>query len=98
CNTVTNCTTLTALAEVTAKPLLSLTNSPDTSATFRTAANGSGPLRYQWTKNGAPINGATTNSYTIPSVTLIDAGTYCVIVSGPSSAVTNCATLTVQGN
>src|SRR5690606_18538535 len=38
---------------------------------------------YQWRKDGIPIPGATSATYTIPSVSLADAGDYDVIVNGP---------------
>src|SRR5262249_24003482 len=37
-------------------------------------------------------------TFTIPSVSSSDAGTYCVVVTGTCSSVTNCATLTVSTN
>ena len=63
--------------------------------TFTTIASGTGPFRYQWTFNGTPIEGAISNSYSIPSASTNNAGTYCVIVFGECGGVTNCATLQV---
>lgn len=37
---------------------------------------------YQWRKNSAPISGANNASFTIPVVTLSDAGTYDVLING----------------
>ncbi len=48
-------------------------------ATFSVNASGSG-LTYQWRKDGAEIAGATSATFTIPSVAARDAGTYDVIV------------------
>jgi hypothetical protein len=55
--------------------------------TFTVAAAGSSPLSYQWRLDGTPIAGATAASYTIPSVTLADAGTYTAAVRNASGEV-----------
>ncbi len=54
--------------------------------TLTVEAGGSGPRRYQWRKDGAPISGATQPLYTNPSVTEADAGVYDVLVSNPCGA------------
>ncbi|MEN3026821.1 MAG: choice-of-anchor V domain-containing protein [Chlorobiota bacterium] len=59
----------------------SLTVCAGQQAIFRVTATGAN-LRYQWRKNGTPIPGATTATYTISSVQLADSGLYDVIVSG----------------
>jgi hypothetical protein len=65
------------------------------SVVFSVGASGS-PRSYFWRKNGSVIAGAIQATYTIPSVTLADAGTYSVIVSNSLGAVTSAnATLTV---
>lgn len=67
-------------------------------ATFSVTATGSAPLSYQWRKGVVNISGATSATYTIPSVTTGDAGTYSVVVSNSAGNVTsNDATLTVTG-
>lgn len=65
-------------------------------ATFTIAASGSG-LSYQWQLNGSDISGATSDSYTTPTLTLADNGNnYRCVVSNTSGSVTsNDATLTV---
>ncbi|HXJ71791.1 MAG TPA: hypothetical protein VNM37_03020, partial [Candidatus Dormibacteraeota bacterium] len=72
------------------------------SASFGTSAVGAPPFSYQWTHNGVNLPGATTASWSVPSVSASDAGTYCVIVSsqcgGVSDTVTNCASLIVSTN
>ncbi|GBD07688.1 Endoglucanase C [bacterium HR21] len=50
-------------------------------AVFRVTATGSN-LRYQWRKNGTPIQGATEATYTIAAVQPTDSGFYDVVVSG----------------
>ncbi len=45
--------------------------------------------QYQWYKNGSIIGGATSASYTIPSVTYLDSGTYhCRITNTVATALT----------
>jgi len=66
------------------------------SAGFTVAATGTGPLNYQWRKNGTNltdggnISGSLTTNLTLVVVTLADAGNYDVIVSSPY-ATTNSA-------
>ncbi len=55
--------------------------------TFNAAANGTEPLSYQWMKNGEGILGATGNSYSIPSVSAEDEGSYSVMVSNICGSV-----------
>jgi len=63
---------------------------------FSTAASGTGPYNYAWSKNGAAISGQTNSSLTLNNVTTNDAATYSVIVGGAMGTVTNSATLTVN--
>lgn len=67
-------------------------------ATFSVVANGTGPLSYQWLKNGVTISGATSSSYTTPSESIADNGALLsVVVSNSAGNVTsNSATLTVN--
>jgi hypothetical protein len=66
------------------------------SATFTVAATGSS-LTYQWQKNGTPISGATSASYSIASASAGDAANYSVVVTSGSTSVTSAAaTLTVN--
>ena len=63
--------------------------------TFSVTASGV-ELRYQWARNGTPIDGATGPSYTVPRVSLESAGVYSVTVSNLSASVRSAgATLTV---
>ena len=66
-------------------------------ATFTVATTGTGPLSYQWTKNGANISGATAASYTTPGTVAGDSGAvFAVTISNVAGSVTsNNATLTV---
>jgi hypothetical protein len=67
-------------------------------ATFSVGASGSGPLSYQWRKNGSNIAGATNASYTVSSAQLSDSGSsYSVVVTNSAgSVISNPATLTVM--
>ena len=69
------------------------------SVTFSVTAAGTLPLTYQWRKNRGNIGSATNSSYSIPSVLLVDAGDYDVVVTGPGSCgsvTSNAATLIVN--
>jgi alpha-tubulin suppressor-like RCC1 family protein len=59
------------------------------SALFSVSASGTGPLSYQWLKNGSPVGGATTNSYAIGATSLADAGNYSVVITNASGSVTS---------
>jgi hypothetical protein len=69
-------------------------------ATFQVGASGTGPLSYQWRKNGTVISGATSTSYTTPTTTTSDNGSqFTVVVSNTAgSATSNAATLTVNAS
>lgn len=66
-------------------------------ATFSVTATGKSPLAYQWSKNGASINGATSSTYTTAATTTSDNGsTFQVTVTNSlGSATSNSATLSV---
>lgn len=66
------------------------------SLVFAVFADGTDPLRYQWTKDGADISGATMREHAIEPVQLGDAGNYQVVVSNSAGqATSNVAILTV---
>jgi len=74
-----------------------LTVPTGSNATFTVIAVGTAPLSYQWRKNGVNISGATTASFTIPSVTPGNAGMYSVVVSNAAgSIISNNATLEIE--
>jgi hypothetical protein len=62
-------------------------------ATFTVKASGTSPLMYQWSKDGAEIDGATSASYTTPPVELRDGsasiGSFEVTISNASSSATS---------
>jgi hypothetical protein len=55
------------------------------SVTFTATITGTPPVSYQWNKDGTPIPGATSSSYSITSVQTTDAGTYFVTESNGTS-------------
>jgi len=50
-------------------------------------ATGTAPLTFQWYLNGAPVIGATTSTYSIPSFQVANAGGYTVIVSNAYGSI-----------
>jgi hypothetical protein len=57
-------------------------------AKFTVIAAGSGPLKYQWKKNGIDISGATKSIYQTPSTTSDDNGAvFSVVVTGRAGGV-----------
>ena len=68
------------------------------SALFSVSASGTGPLSFQWKKDGSTIlTGGTSSTYTIPAATTANAGSYSVVVTNSSGSVSSgSATLTVN--
>jgi hypothetical protein len=65
--------------------------------TFFVVASGTGPLSYQWRKNGTNLVGVTTATNTIASAQVGDAGSYSVVVTNVAGSITNTpATLTIN--
>jgi len=92
--TVTPISSSNSAPVITAQPA-SRTNNAGTTATFIVGASGAS-LAYQWQKGTAPINGATSSTLTLPSVSDPDVAGYRAIVSNPFGSVTSAvATLTV---
>ena len=82
---------------------VSRTNNAATSTTFSVYAGGTGPLHYQWRKNGADLAdggnvwGATTASLTLSGLLEADRGGYSVIITNAdgNAIASLVATLTV---
>ncbi|MBI0326727.1 discoidin domain-containing protein [Burkholderia plantarii] len=68
------------------------------SAEFTVQASGSPVLSYQWLKNGAPIDGATSPVYDTPVMAVTDSGTqYSVTITNSAGSITSTpVTLTVN--
>jgi hypothetical protein len=60
-------------------------------------ATGDAPLSYQWSFNGAPLDGANTETLTLASVGCSQAGAYSVIVSNSLGSASSSANLSVLG-
>src|SRR4029079_263621 len=93
CPSVTSANAVLVVSDpvvITAQPTASQTLCAGSPATFSVTATGTG-LAYQWKKNGTNISGANASTYSIPTVTTADAGTYTVVVSGtaPCPSVTS---------
>ena len=62
---------------------------------FEVTAEGTPPLAYQWTKDGAVLPGKTSRTLTLSNVTAADSGTYAVEVSNANGKVTSSVELVV---
>ncbi len=60
-----------------------------TKASFTVNASGSGPLRYQWRRDGAELVGQTSNSITFTAVQKADEGDYTVLVTNLAGSLTS---------
>jgi Immunoglobulin domain/Fibronectin type III domain/NHL repeat len=69
-------------------------------ATFTVGVTGSNGVTYQWYFNGTAITGATSSSYTIPTVSLANAGTYYVVatISGLGASILTSSTVSLSVN
>jgi len=105
--TVTNAggTVTSSPATLTVNTAPTITNQPASitvlvgqTASFSVTASGTGPLTYQWYKNGTAIGGATSTTYTTPATVSGDTGSvFTVTVTNAGGTVTSSpATLTVN--
>ena len=69
-----------------------------TNISFSVIASGTGPLTWQWQKNGANIPGATANIYTKSNVQLTDAGNFQAIVANSYGSATSAVAVITFGN
>ncbi len=87
---------LGALSPFITSPPLDQTVNAGSSATFRAAAIGTPAPAYQWSKDGAPLAGATGAAFVLATTSLADSGLYTVTVSNFAGTVTAGANLTVR--
>jgi hypothetical protein len=79
----------------------SVTNNPDSPASFSITAAGAAPFFYQWQKDTTNIAGAAATNYSIASVHQTDEGGYRCIVTNIEGMVTSsvaCLTLNISPN
>ena len=72
---------------------------PGAPVTFAAAAEGTGPLSFQWLRNGSPVPGANKLTLTLASVVAADSGSYQLQVRNPVSVngvLSNAAELVVS--
>ena len=91
--------TLNSKTEITTQPFDQEVCDGDP-VTFTVAATGDGAIFYQWMEGANDISGATSASFTIPSVNLTDNNKVykCKVTSGCGSEISTHATLTVYEN
>lgn len=61
------------------------------SVTLSVSASGTGPLTYQWSKDGTDITGATSSTYSITTASSTDAGSYTATVTNALGSATSVA-------
>ena len=83
---------------ITTQPQNQTVTAPAT-VTFSVTATGTAPLSYQWNKNGAPVSGATSASYTTPATSAVDNGAVftVAVANSAGTVISNAATLNVNG-
>lgn len=83
---VTFSATVHAPPQITAAPAHATVGS-GSPVTLSVTATGSGPLAYQWQRNGTPVGGATAATLELPSADVSQAGAYRVQVSNAHGSV-----------
>ena len=89
--------TVPATARSITTPPQSVTVNEGVSTTLSVVADGTGPLTYQWLKDGSTIAGATSSTLSITNPSREEAGSYSVQVTNLAGTITSpAATLTVN--
>jgi len=73
--------TVAAVPVITSQPSTRQVRLPGQRIDLSVTATGTGSLAYQWYRNGRPINGATTASYSDANGTFGDSGYYFVLIT-----------------
>jgi hypothetical protein len=96
CGSTSSSPATAATAPVITTPPASVTVTVGQPATFTVAATGTGPLSYQWTKNGSNV-GTSSATYTTAATTSADNGAQIQVMVSNSAGGTpsNTVTLTV---
>ena len=96
-STTTPIATAPVAPSITAQPA-SQTVTTGQAATFTVAATGTGPLTYQWQKNGTALTGATSSTYRTSAATSSDSGSQfrVVVTNAAGNTTSNAAALTVN--
>ena len=86
-----------AVAPVITQQPASLSVVAGQAATFTVVATGTVPLSYQWQRNGAPIGGASSASYTLSTANSADSAAVfrAVVSNGAGSTISDDASLSV---
>jgi hypothetical protein len=87
---------VTVLPSTIVPELADQTICPGSGVAFSAVPAGTAPFAFIWSKDGQPIPGATDGSLLLENVTVLDAGEYCVEVTGACGIVSRCARLTVE--
>jgi hypothetical protein len=95
-NSLGSTTSLPATLTVLLKPVVTTQPSPVLASvgapiSLKVGVGGQSPFTYQWSKDGAPINGATAAEYVIGVSTALDSGNYTVTISNSSGSATSAA-------
>ena len=86
---VTSAAAKVGLAPAIAAQPIALNKASGQSASFSVTATGTGPLTYQWSKDGVQIAGATAASYSISAVSAQHIGNYSVTISNALGQATS---------
>ncbi|GAB3690240.1 hypothetical protein GCM10027592_07370 [Spirosoma flavus] len=82
---------------ITAQPIAETTVCVGSTVTASVSVSGTGPLTYQWYKDGSVVNAQTSATLSLTNVQTSDAGSYSAVVTGSCNSLTSTAfSLTVN--